>query len=361
MSRIYYDVNGTDTTSAVQAALLNSQTYVIADLFRFQAMIFWNGNAYGDYGDFVFTNADFPIFINKYQIGTSGTAQLGPYSGGNVYPQGLTFSPEKINHPKLEYDVGFEAKQVEIEWFMDDSKNYGVLFGSPLIAQAVVPMNTAISPVSLTLKQALLLGSFDECPFWIHRAVFSDSPNRGGILLGTTLMLRGFIRSVEAAMDHVKITVDSLLSIFQTTKLPVQTITPNTRSIPFYPAASAPPGGANIDSLTINSLYSITLNSNFGTFTWTRDILKDCYISFVPFISGAGYPTAIFAPEGKAPAPTFRIAGNDAGVVGHCTLYFYKPPIIPPGAFFNIFGQFSYSSPGAAPGFLLVPPPEFGV
>jgi hypothetical protein len=356
MSRIYYNpLDGSDSTSAVTSALFSSNTFVIADLFMWQSMDFVSFNPYADYLTWCYTNADFPIETGYLQLMASGSAPLGTWDNGFTAAP-LTFIPEKFNHPKLEYGIGFENRTVEVDWFIDDSKQY------PSSGGGVVTEN-CYTPKHLTLKQALLLGAFDECNFWIHRAVYSDSPNRGGTLLGTTLMHRGFIRSVEAALDHLKITVAALIDLFQVIKIPTQTITPNSRSVPYLPAVGAPPGFpgliSNVTVGAVNALDSLTLVSDLGSFAYARDVLKDCYISFCPFIDGASYPFGILAPNGMSPPPTFRICGNDATTTTSCVLYFYKPPIVGNGSFVNIFGQASYST--GAPGFRSVPPPEFGV
>jgi len=353
MSRIILDVDGNDVSASVQAFLLAGQSFVMCNLIRFVTIDFWDYNPEGAYVNFSFTDGDFPVFINKYQVGPTGSAQLGTWTGSTQNANGLTFYPENIVRDKFEYAVGFESNPTELSWWIDDNVDYGGKFsGSSL--------TSAISPVGLTLKQAFILGAFDEVPFWIHRAIFSDLPSRGGTLLGTTLMYRGFLRDIDVAVDHLKLSIDSLLSVFQDTQIPTQTITPNARVDPYFPAVGGPSGGAFTDLINVLTPWSIQLHSNFGTYTYTRDQLKDCYCTFQPFITGAAYPSAILPKPGLPPPPSFRISGNDAGSGSNVTLYFYKPPILPQSApvNFNIFGQ---NTMNTGNGFPDVPPPELSL
>jgi hypothetical protein len=352
--RTILDVNGNDVTASVQAFLLGNQSLVMVDLVRFLCIDFWNYNPDGNYVNFAFTNADFPVFVDKYQVFATGAAQLGTWAGGSQLTNGLTFLPENIVRDKFEYSVGFESNPCELSWWMDDNVDYGLKYtGSSLTA--------ALSPVGLTLKQAFLLGVLDEAPFWIHRAIFSGLPSHGGTLLGTTLMYRGFLRDVDVGVDHLILSVDSLLSVFQDTQIPTQTITPNARRDPYYPAAGGPtPGGAFVNGLTPLTPWSLELTSTFGTFSYTRDQLKDCYCTFGPFLTGANYPGGILPVPGLPPPPSYRISGNDAGSGHNVVLYFYKPYILPTNSpiNFNIFGQNTMDSGN---GFPDVPPPELSL
>lgn len=355
MRRIFDPTSGTDVTSTVQAALQANRTLYTAYLYRFVIMDCWTYNPSGTYTNFCYTSGDFPIAVSYYQIDASATAkEIGKYSGESIATPGCTFLPERIAHDKLAYKIGFEDNPVELSWWMDDTQSYAGDDG--------VPLSGATSPANLTLKQALWLGAFKECPLWIHSALFTDAPSKGGTFLGTALMFRGYIRKVDTTRSTLKLGLASLMDVFNQVKVPTQTITPQNRAMAVLPIAVAPSGGAAVDSISVNNPTSITLHSNFGTFSWTENQLRDCWMSFVPFIDGASYPTGWLPPYGLPPPPVFRISGNTAGGSGAITLYFYKPPIVPGGGGIplpTVFGQNPNSGTGA--GFLYVPPPEYSV
>lgn len=350
MPRLIYDVNGNDVSSSVYTTLRAGNTLVTQYLFRFQCVIFWEGNQYPNYCDFTFTDADFPIFINKYQIAPNKVSQLGTYHVGILNTDGLTFVPEKLQLDKLEYAVGFEDKPVQITWNYDDSVDYK--------GSALASLSVADSPSNLTLRRALLLGGLQDVPFWVHTALFTDFPDKGGTFLGTSLMFRGYIRNVESSRDALKFTISSLMDVFQSVQIPTQIITPNDRSGPFIPAIPGPQGGAATDFYTVISPVSLQLNSNFGTYTYDYNQLKDYYVSFQPFISGSNYPNGLLPLSYLPPPPLWRISGNEIPGVHSVILHFYTPPVIPDGSpFINIFGQSGFIG-GAAPGFPYVPAPE---
>lgn len=107
MRKIYDPNTGADVTSSAQATWIASRTRVAVNLFRLQTFDFWDYNPYGDYGEFLFTDADFPVFVNKYQAGPSNVAQLGVWFHGGLQATGVTFLPESMKLGKLEYGIGF--------------------------------------------------------------------------------------------------------------------------------------------------------------------------------------------------------------------------------------------------------------
>lgn len=334
-------------TSTVVSDLKAGSSFVFAKLFRFQCMNFWHYNPDGDYEDFTYTDAAFPIFINKYQTAASGVAQLGTWSSGHLNADGLMFQPDTMECGTLEYGIGFEDRPIDVTWPMDDTRDY--------LGSSGISLTSAISPANLTLKQAFTMGAFTECPFWIHLAIFDDFPSRGGSLLGTTLMFRGYVRTVTATRTLLKIGLASLMDVFQNVQLPTQTITPNNREIPYVPAAPGSAGGAFVDSLIVNSPTSITFHSNFGTFSVARDAQKDEWFAFQPFIGS--YPIGLLPGPGLPPPPMWRISGNEASSGSDFTFYFYEPPVVPSG---NVIGnRFGQSDLGSGThGFPFVPPPE---
>jgi hypothetical protein len=346
--RKIYDVNGTDVTSTVLASLQAGNSFVFAKLFRFLVMNFWDYNPYGQYENFTFTDAGFPIFINQYQAFASGVSQLGTWTGGAMNADGLMFIPETMNCGTLEYAVGFEDHPVDVTWPMDDTKKY----------ESGICMPNALNPPNLTLKTAFALGAFSECPFWIHQAIFDNFPSQGGSLLGTTLLFRGYIRTATVTRTSLKLGIASLMDVFQQIQVPTQTITPNDRSVPYAPAAAGEPGGTNIDLVTVLSLTSLNLHSNFGSFSLAKDALKDNWMTFQPAI--ISYPRDLLPGPGLPPPPMWRIRGNDASSTGDLVVYFYEPPIVPANTLSPLINWFGQAPLGgtSAPGFPFVPPPE---
>jgi len=53
-------------------------------------------------------------------------------------------------------------------------------------------------------------------------------------------MFRGFIRKTAATASQMKISLASLLDVFQSVQIPTQTITPNNRTLPYIPVAVSP-------------------------------------------------------------------------------------------------------------------------
>lgn len=350
MRSIYDPITGGDVTSTVHSLLRNSKTFVTFTLFRFQCMIFWDYNPYGNLGDFVFTDAPFPIFVQKYQVGAnaSSVTDLGYYHNGTLTPAGAIFLSDTMECQQLEYDIGFKDHPVQITWPIDDSVAYGVWVGS-FVGEHETFLNGATSPVNLTLKRALMLGAFREAPFWIHSAIFSDFPSNGGSFLGTTLMHRGVIRKATANRSNIKLEIASLMDVFQQTQIPTQTLTPNNRALPYIPVAASPYGG---DFGFVSATNEQTILFSTAE-TIAQDALRDSWMMFQTTpASGTGYFT------GRVSAPGWKIAGNEASTGSQVTVYFAAPPVI--GGFpvlINVFTQLGTS--GGAVGFPYIPPPEF--
>lgn len=349
MRVIYNPTSGADVTSSVQASMLASRSFFIRYLFRFQCLGFWFTNATNNFVDFCYTT-DFPIHVDKYQIVATGSGQLGSYSGGVLQTDGDNFLPEVIQiSSALEYKVGFEDHSVDVTWFINDTLDYQGNSGNSL--------TSVLSPSGLTLKQALLMGSFNECPFWIHQAIFSGDPRRGGTFLGTVLMFRGFIRKVTSSRNAVVLSLASLMDVFQQSQIPSQILTPNCRAIPFLPAAGGTFAGHWTGVQTINSPTSVTFNIG-SSVTIAEDVLRDYYIGFTSNVGAGVLPWGTATP----PAPFWRVRGNadNGGPSTTVTVYFYEPPIIPQiPSDIPVMAQTSNS--GNPPGFTHVPPPEYGI
>lgn len=349
--RVVYDPNGTDVTSTVQAFLKANRTLYVFNLYRFETVNFWHYNPSGDLCDFTFTDAPFPIHVNKYQAFGSGAVQLGTFSGQVPNTNGLDFMPDNFKRGTFEYGIGFDSQSTEVQWFIDDSIDYQ---GS----QSGGGLSVAVSPVGLTMRRAMLLGCFDDCPFWIHRAFFDGDPRLGGNFLGTTCMFRGSIRGVEAAADHLKLTIESLMSTFQSAQVPTQLITPNSRSAPYAPVAGGTYSGAWD---TVGTIYSETVmdlqRHIIGAAGVPAHALQDYWISF----SAAGFAGDKFYGNGRPSGPLFRIRDNDDGMLSsRVKVYFYTAPVIPTNTLLvNVFGQSDLGS--GSPGFPNVPPPEVSV
>lgn len=348
MRSIYDSITGNDVTSTVQAELLAGRTFFTRYLFRFQVLGFWFTNGQNNFVDFAFTT-DFPIFVNKYQVGAVGAVQIGPYSGGVLQNTGITFLPDQFDLTgALDYSIGFEDHPAEVTWYIDDTKNYTGTSSSAL--------NAVTSPSGLTMKQAMIMGAFNEVPFWIHQALFSGDPTKGGTFLGTVLMFRGYIRKVVPTKNSLILSIASLMDVFQQTQIPTQTFTPNCRAVPFLPAAGGTYAGHWSSVATITSPTQITFNIG-ATLSIPEDALRDYYIGFTSNVGGGVLPWGTGVP----PAPFFRIRGNVAtNTSSTVTCYFYEPPIVPATpSDIPVMGQASQS---ALPhGFPYIPPPEYSV
>jgi hypothetical protein len=321
-------------------------------------MNFWDNNPYGNYATFCFTDAEAPLFLNYAQLTPNGASQLGCWGGNpaTLHPTGLSFIADNITHDKLSYGIGFEDKPVEITWAMDPARAYSALmYSTSLTAPYWSALADASFPANLTLKQALVMGLFTECPFWIHSALFTDFPRLGGTFLGTALMFRGFIRKTNSTASLLKITLASLLDVFQSVQIPTQTITPNNRTLPYIPVAVSAYADTGLFSNYSSPVFVNPLQLQIHTtFSIPAGYLQDCFLSFNPGVYAgfsifkAGYPTS----------PTFRIQGNTAGP-GTIQIYFYEPYVWPQTASgFNLYQQ-QTTAGGPIEGLLFVPPPEF--
>lgn len=354
MRHVYDPNTGADVTTTVQAYLQAGEAPVTCFLYSFQCEDFWGYNPYGTYANFAYTDFEANLYLKYAQLGPVGSTPLTTWFQGNAYNSGLVFLRDNISLDKLSYGIGFEDKPVEVTWAMDPTRtnyggqeyNSGIEFSS---------LSVAAFPASLTLKQALAMGVFSEAPFWIHEAIFTDFPDKGGTFLGTTLMFRGFIRETTTSFSTLKITVASLMDVFQSVSIPAQTMTPNNRSLPYIPLAISPYNDGGLFThyssfsfpaptvLQVDTSFSIPLNA-----------LQDSWINFNPAVYAGGSPYR----SGYPLSPSFRIQGNTAGP-GTIQIYFYEPYVFPsnPGGF-NIFAQ-QAATGGVIQGFLYLPPPEF--
>ena len=353
MRRVFDPNSGADVTSTVQGYLTSGRTFVMANLFRIQLMDFVANNPNGNYASLCYTDADFPIFVNKAQRGwlpgyQPNVEQLGTYTGGNLNANGLTFLPDTIQRSKLTYGIGFQASPLELVWAIDETKNYGYYLGSP---PALTTFNQATYPPNLTMKQAFLMEAFDRCPFWLYRAIFyPDFPTKGGSFVGTTLMFRGYIRNAVGSKESLRLTVDSLMQVFQDTQVPTQTIQPNSRS-PWYVPNPEPAFGGDFNSASPTGPTSFTVATAENV---TAGALTDCWVTFCP---NAGVFSG-FTPGYPVP-PVWRIRYNTAASGGSVTIYTYKPYIMGNGTYVNVLGQAALNA--GVPGFPYVPKPEASV
>ena len=353
MRAIFDPTTGADVSSTVRSFLQSGGKLVSSYLYSFMCFNWWDDNPFGNYASFCFTDAEVPLFLKYAQLTPNGASQLGCWGGSpaTLHPTGLTFIADRITHDKLSYGIGFEDKPVEITWAMDASRLYSAaMYNTSLSAPYWSAVSNASYPVGLTLKQALVMGVFTEAPFWIHSALFTDFPRLGGEFLGTALMFRGFIRKTTSTQSVLKISLASLLDVFQSIHVPTQTLTPNNRSLPYIPVAVSPYAGTFSSPVFINPL-QLQIHTSAAI---PANALQDCFISLNPATSSgfsifkSGYPTS----------PTFRIQGNSAGA-GTIMVYFYEPYIWPATASeINLYAQ-QTSAGGPIAGFLGLPPPEF--
>lgn len=356
MRKIYDPTSGADVTATVQSYLQAGNAPVTCYLYSFRCMNFWDYNPYGHYATFCYTDFEAPLFVTYAQTGP-GPAGFLTTSGGAGQAQwntGLEFLAENIGHDKLSYGIGFEDRPVEVNWAMEPTRNYGALFSSLGNLIWDYP-SVAAYPANFTLRQALTMGLFTEAPFWIHECIFTDFPRLGGSFLGTTLMFRGFIRKTTSTQSTLKISLASLMDVFQSVQVPTQTITPNNRTLPYIPLAVSPynDGGLFTHYSSFSFPNPTTLQCT-TTYSIPTNALQDSWINFAPaaYIGGVPYH------NGWPTVPSWRIQGNTAGP-GTIQIYFYEPYVFPnnPGGF-NIWAQ-QATGGGPAAGFLHLPPPEF--
>lgn len=337
--RRYYDNSGADVTSAAIAFIQGggvNNTLVEAELFWLE---FINPSINSlTPTDLCLTSAPFPVAVDNLQV------TAGPNGVQTVNHSYQT--TKSIARGDFSYEVGFADQTVDVTWAVDNAIHFGSF--------------------SWGFKWALIAGYFDEYPFYIHRAIFTNSPSNGGTLLGTTLMWRGFIRGVTATKDGVVINVTSLLDVFQQVQVPVQTIQPGSRMPPFFPAGSPGVIGGSLGGSfsSFSTPTDIQFNTLAGPFAPIADhALRDAY-----FTSVNEPPPVWKSAESGAPfAPQFRIRDNYTDISGILHIYPYEPinPVSLLGGFgttyINIYYQTTVGvTGGVAPGFPYVPPPETG-
>lgn len=243
--------------------------------------------------------------------------------------------------------------------------NYGFFMvgvdGSGVIASGLYP----------SWQQGFSAGMFDECPVNIHRAFFNGDPKKGGTLLGTTLMFRGFVRQSETAQDHVKLTLTSLLDLFQEIQIPTQLIQPGNRTTPYVPAGITYTIN-NMDA--VNSTPTVLRFNNSLPSPPADHALQDAYM-----ITGA---VTTFTPQNGQPQPPFLRIRDNVTTGGVLYIYLYEPTVIPLDKLANewvmsdhisgtgwtkqaatiaILTQLPTSNSYGAPGFPSVPLPEIGI
>lgn len=347
MRQIYNPLTGANVTSTVQADLQAGRTFVTAYLYRWEFMGMFNYNPYGNFSSYCFTDAAFPVFMKYCALDAGAAQEIGFTDRAGGFLAGLNFYPEALYVNKLSYGVGFEDKPAEINWNIKDSTSYGAVGNTA--GAFTYPENSA-SPSNLTLKQALAMGIFTENPFWIHQAIFSDFPCNGGSFLGTTLMFRGYIRTVTASRSKLTIQLASLMDVFQQVQVPTQVITPNNRALPYIPAATSA-YGVDFSAAVINGPQSISFTT---AETIPENAMQDAWMTWVP-ATFASNPVYL---NNTPPAIAFRIQGNTATSGGSVTVYFYEPIQVPIGStLYNFYSQLN--TQGGNQGFLYLPPPEY--
>lgn len=356
MRRIYDPNTGSDVTGTVQSFFQSGHAPVTAFLYSFQCQDFWGYNPYGTYANFAYTDFESTLYLKYAQLGAGAASALGTYYGGTLYTTGLSFFADNITLDKLSYGIGFEDKPVEVTWAMRPNVAYGAQeYDGATNSVGYSYPSIASYPANLTLRQALSMGLFSECPFWIHEAIFTDFPRLGGTFLGTSLMFRGFIRKTSVTSSKLKITLSSLMDIFQSIQIPTQTITPNNRSLPYIPLAVSPwNDGGLFTHYSSPTFPAPTVLGISTTYSIPAGALQDSWINFNP----AAYDGYIPYRSGHPTTPSWRIQGNTAGP-GPIQIFLYEPYVFP-GNYggFNIWAQ-QTTTGGPVSGFLQVPPPEF--
>lgn len=335
MPRVYYNNAGADNSTTVISFIKgggNNGTLVQADLYWLEYIDPLVNSLTPT--NLRLTSAPFTVGVNNLQVTAGPTG---------VQTVNATYKTVKsISKAGISYEVGFADQTVDITWAVDDS----------------IHINT----LPWGFKWALLSGYFDEYPFWIHRAIFTDIPSNGGVLLGTTLIWRGFIRDTKADRGQVVITLASLLDVFQQVQVPVQTIQPGSRMPPFFPAGNASVIGGSLGAHF--DIGSTTTDLQFSGGAPTADhALKDAYFSSI----NEPPPSWKTAQSGQPFAQIYRIRDNIT-VAGVLHVYPYEPinPLTMLGipgnsGYINFYFQNAIGLAGAiAAGFPFVPPPETG-
>lgn len=365
---IYNPATGVINSSSVQTALLTDQTLVICNLYSFANRVFWTYDPTSHVAFWSFTDGDFACAVKYLQLFASGSVQISALNAGNMYytaapgGAGVTYLPARrtgvggalndagFKRGPLTYEVGLAANAPELNWFVDDAADHF----APLSGAYTQLINPPVA--ILPMRQAMVnFRAFDDCPFWIHRAIFTDFPNKGGLFLGTTLMWRGFIRKVEAAADYLKITLASLMQIIQDTPVPTQIIQANSRTGPFlpFPTVGASTLGPYPSAGSIVRIAAKTYTVSGSGIVANQ--FQDCWVTFNPQASSFN-----FAPQSGLPpqaTPCWKIQSNTASSGGAVNITFYDPPIVP-GNVQNI-NVFSLASGTiGAPGVGNIPPPD---
>lgn len=325
MRTVYDPTSGSDVSSSAQTLFLAGGSIVLADLFWFQ-YIDPSANTLTPVNLFM-AGSPYPVKVGKLQVAA------GP---SGVQTVNATYLPSRIKRAAFNYEVGFQDQTCDVTWDVNDAINFGSF--------------------SWGFKHALLAGYFDEYPFWIHQAIFSAP----GVLLGTTLKWRGFIRDVKADRSTVTITLASLMDIFQQTQIPTQTIQPGSRIPPFFPAGNPSVIGGSLGAPIL--IGSTPMDIQFATATIADHALRDAFFTAI----NEPPPAWKTAQSGQPFAPVFRIRDNIT-ISGTLHVYPYEPidPVSMLGGgsgYTNVYFQSDMGTTGAvAPGFPDVPPPETGI
>lgn len=289
----------------------------------------------------------------------AGQPWFGALIGGFADSTGQLVEPPFLIGTGIDIDVPIGATQLLMginDNFDTDGDNIGqwlvLVSGGGYCSNQTQP----------TWQQGLAAGMFDECSTNIYRAFFNGDPKQGGTLLGTTLMYRGFIREAETAQDHAKLTISSLLDLFQEVKVPTQIIQPGNRTTPYVPSGVT----YTVSGLdTINSTASVLRFSSGGGIA--DHALQDAYL-----LTGG---VSSWTPVNGQPPPVFLRIRDNVTISGVLYVYLYEPTIIPIpqiGAGFGATGgsislnvgillQKPLSNSYGAPGFPSVPVPEIGI
>lgn len=338
MSRRYYDGSGADVSAATIAFMQGggvNGTLVVADTHWLE-YISPGSNSITPANLFM-TSAPFPIKVANLQVTAGPTG---------VQTVNANFLPASIARSSFDYEIGFSDQTVDVTWLVDDS--------------------IQINNLGWGFKWALLSGYFDEYPWYIHRAIFTDLPSNGGTLLATTLMWRGFIRDAKADRSQVTITLASLLDIFQQTQVPTQVIQPGSRMPPFFPAGNASVIGGSLGGSF--SSFSTPMDIQFNTLAGPFAPISDHALAGAYLTSVNAPPPVWKAAQSGAPfAQIFRLRDNVTDIAGILHIYPYEPinPVSLLGNFgstyINVYFQSAIGLAGAvAAGFPFVPPPETG-
>ena len=221
-----------DHTAVTQAYLLANRSVIVKDLY------------------FLGPPIQYPFAVEDSNTGAFPIVD----NDCAIAYRGITYAPFAVERGKLTYKIGFEASALQLtvrprsietpasvggsyQRYIANASAEGLNVQPPYYdPYAIFPAET-LQPF-LNLKQGFSGGDFYLAPFTMTRVFI---PQVGGTLtpvepagtdtetLGGCVMFRGRVSAVEVDRFEIRLTINSLMQVFQQ-MVPSQTITPGDRS-----------------------------------------------------------------------------------------------------------------------------------